>query len=116
MNKDLLALIATVLGAGGGGAVVIGAIRDYFNRRRSSPSQSDANVLSVGLARDQLEKDNERLRQERAEDHARHERERAEWARTRAEDRSEIDALERKVRELLDELIALRTRHDDATR
>lgn len=114
--KDALTILAVFLGAGGGFAAVVGAVRDYMVKRKSLPSATDANVITVGLARDQLAADNDRLRKELAEVYTRHERDRAEWSRERTEMRAEIDALESKVRDLLGELIALRTRHDDANR
>jgi hypothetical protein len=120
-GTDVLAFLAVFLGAGGGGVALLGAIKDWRSERRSAPSRTDANVLTVGLARDQLAKDNDGLRQERAEEAARHAAERAEWTRERAALKAEhaiemaelnarIDVLEAKVRSLLDEVLSLKSR------
>ncbi len=109
-SKELLTFLSVLFGAGGAGVAIVGAIRDWTQKRRTQISSLDANMLTVGLARDQLAADNDRLRRERGEDAARHAADRAEWAKERAEMRAEIDALEAKLRDMLDELVELRLR------
>lgn len=128
-EADVFKTLAILFGGGGGGVAVLGFVRDWLNKRRSAPSRMDANVLTVGLARDQLAADNERLRAEIRETSERHANERSEWYQERAEKnrahaldraewerredamRAEIDELEQKVRALLDEVVSLRSRH-----
>jgi ABC-type protease/lipase transport system fused ATPase/permease subunit len=69
-------------------------------------SEIDAGVVA------RLEAENARLTQGWATDRARHATERAEWATERAELRAETERLEARLRELLDEVVALRSRHD----
>lgn len=71
----------------------------------------DASLLAVTKSRDQLLEDNERLREERREQDARHALDRAEWAKERAELRHEIEAMEARLRAALDDLGDLRVRH-----
>lgn len=74
-------------------------------------AQYDASLLAVAKARDELLEDNQRLREERREQDARHAADRAEWAKERAELRREIEAMESRLRTALDDLGALKVRH-----
>lgn len=70
----------------------------------------DQSLAVVARARDELEADNARLRAQQAESDARHERERSEWYAERMQLRGEIADLERRLRELLNEVQTIRIR------
>lgn len=71
---------------------------------------ADQSLIVVARARDELVEDNVRLRLTISEERTRHAEDRAQWARDKAILRGEIDSLEAKLRGLLDEVTALRTR------
>lgn len=73
---------------------------------------ADSSLLVVAKARDELEEDNVRLRVLIGEERTRHAEDRAVWAKEKAALRAEIDTLEAKLRMLLEEVAALRTRTD----
>lgn len=77
-----------------------------------SVAQADQSVIVVARARDLLAADNARLRIEIAEDAKRHAADRAEWTAERAELRREIDELEERLRGALDEVRALKAKHN----
>lgn len=80
-------------------------------RESYTVAAADESLLVVAKARDELEKDNARLRAERTEEDRRHAVDRETWALEKVQLRSEIDALEVKLRGLLDEFTALKSRH-----
>jgi len=71
----------------------------------------DQSLAVVARARDELEADNLRLRQQMAEADARHEADRARWELRDKARREEIEVLERKLRALLAEVEKLKDRH-----
>lgn len=71
---------------------------------------ADQSLLVVAKARDELVEDNTRLRVMLAEERTRSAEDRARAEREKALMRAEIDSLEAKLRGLLDEVTALRTR------
>lgn len=82
-------------------------------------AQADQSIIVVARSRDALERDNERLREtmdkaeaRHAAENERHDRERAEWAAERAVLRTEIDEIEDRLHAALNEVQALRERHD----
>lgn len=79
---------------------------------------ADQSLTVVAKARDELEddnrrlrNDNDRLRRQQAESDARHDAERARWDLREAAMRAEIDGLERKLRALLTEVEKLKDKH-----
>jgi len=80
-------------------------------RNSAAISTADQSLAVVAKARDELEADNARLRAEMAEKDARHDRERDRWEAKEVSMRREIDTLERKVRDILDELEQIKLRH-----
>lgn len=110
-QTDGLTQVAVALIAGGTLQFGYQVLKDRKRTRDATPREIDANLLTVAKAKDELEADNERLRQEREETAVRHAAERAEWAQERASLRAEIADMEMKLRSLLDELAELRTRH-----
>jgi len=115
--SNTLTLLAAVFGVGGGGTVLAGLIKDWLSKRQPKGSLPTPAELAAGRSLTQLEKDNERLRKERGEQDARHAAERAEWEQR--EDallerdrlrRDELARMEARLRELLDEVVALKLR------
>ena len=99
---------------------LVGLYRDWRGKQSKVTSKIDASILSVGKARDQLERDNTLLRDDRSQVARQHALDRAEWERRETEYlrretemRAEIDRLEDKLRALLDEVSALKVRHED---
>lgn len=80
-------------------------------RQALTISTVDQSLAVVAKARDELEADNERLRRQQAEDHARYEADRARWELRESAMRAEIDALEQKLRDLLREVENMKDRH-----
>lgn len=115
MNEILIALI----GAGLLTTFVDGVKWVYRRRQSRDPevrssaavATADASLSVVARARDELEADNARLRADRAECDARHLAERQQWESEKRAMRAEIDRLEGKLRELLNEVENLRIRH-----
>lgn len=122
METVLVALI------GAGVLRYLEAVVRWFLRRRTAASpagqraavlvEADQTVTVVAHARDELAEDNRRVRAELAEERAAH----AETRRQHAEDlatnrareaamRAEIDALELKLRTVLNEVEAFKRRH-----
>lgn len=118
ISESLTPIIVALIGAG-----LLGFVRDGirgFRARKAAGSPTaretlavgvaDASLLVVAKARDELEEDNARLRVSIVEERNRHAEDRAQWAREKAALRGEIDSLEAKLRGLLDEVTALRSR------
>lgn len=110
--------VGTVIVSTGLGGFLVRELRDWRNRRRNRRTDADrvredidGNILTVVKARDELEADNGRLRDEIRETNTRHAHDRAEWSRERTALRAEIEHLEAKLRALLDEVTDLKTRH-----
>lgn len=117
-TASITAIVVAALGAG-----LLSYLRDAFKvwRNRSkaaTPAGRDAiyvetadkSLLVVAKARDELGEDNARLRLSIVEERSRHAEDRAQWATEKRELRAEIDSLESKLRALLNEVSALRTR------
>ena len=99
---------------------VVDILRWWAARRRAkTPEGQQAatmaavteSLAAVARARDELEDDNTRLRAQLAESEARHAVDRAAWSEERARMRAEIDDLEKRLREILDEVQTLKLRH-----
>lgn len=75
-------------------------------------AEHESSMLAIAKARDELIEDNQRLREERREQDARHAADRAEWARERGEMRRDIEEMETRLRTALVDLGALRARHN----
>lgn len=110
-NQNPLVLLTVAFLAFGGLSFVNGVVKDWRSQRNEAPRPVDANILTVTKARDAVARDleaergeNARLRQALADEEARN------AARENAL-RAEIEHLEAKLRALLDELSALKSRH-----
>jgi hypothetical protein len=137
-TQDWLVPIAVAFLGGGGAQYAIGLWRERRTERVNRPALVDASILTVARARDELEADNARLREqldnERAAHHQEREswmaertahfREREGWSREREGYQDEIDRLLVRVREerraaserydrLEAQLEELRRRHTD---
>lgn len=98
-----IALISAVLGTGGTAAIA-GTARDLWRNHKGKvppvpakvreESYVDESFAAVVRARNELEDDNNRLRQTLSEERAAHAEERGVWATERARFRSEIATLE----------------------
>lgn len=84
-------------------------------RDAATIAEVDASLVVVAKARDELEEDNRRIRLTLSEERHAHAEDRARWEREKALLRGEIDALESKLRGLLAEVEALRSRTTEAT-
>lgn len=108
------AVITGILG-GGGFVGILGFVRDIWRSKHGDrpkvtaavreQSYADASIATVAHARDELEADNERLRQilvevraSRAAEAERFERERSAWEEERRRYRADIAELEEKMR------------------
>lgn len=115
MNRTeaITTIVVALIGAG-----ILNWVRDAYLARKAgknTPSakniaEVDASLVVVAKARDELQQDNTRLRQELAEERASHNEDRDRWAYEKARLRDEIDQLEAKLRGLLREVEELRTR------
>lgn len=122
-NGAAVTIIVALIGAG-----VLTFLRDGIRavRRRWSESSADAlerkaaeadldaaDKSSIRLIRENtaLAARNEQLYAELTRSDARHSSEREDWQRERALMRAEMDDMERRLRDMLDELVELRTRH-----
>lgn len=139
MTADQAIQVLGVLLSGSLGAFLVAQFKAWAARRkvrsedtadRRHMAEVDGSLLTVARARDELEDDNRRLREQityerqlRLEDSAQRDREkaalRAEMAerdaqheRERASLRAEIDQLENRLRDLLDEVQALKQRSE----
>lgn len=110
-NGDGFTQVAVALIAGGGLKYLADYLRDRKRARDASPREIDANILTVSKARDALEADNTALRATLREERDAHASDREAWAQERAQMRAEINALETKLRALLEEVTDLKTRH-----
>lgn len=118
-NTTAVTTVITALIGAGVLTYVRDAVRAIRARRTAATPEArealhvataDQSLLVVAKARDELVEDNTRLRVTIAEERTRHAEDRAQWAREKAHLRAEIDSLEAKLRGLLDEVTALRTR------
>lgn len=101
-SDGVLAAAITVLGGGSGKFLY-----DLWRDRRTRPARGsvvqrrqadiDASILTVARARDELEADNQALRQMLTEERENFRREREEWASERADLRREVDELQQKL-------------------
>ncbi len=80
-------------------------------KQAASIATVDQSLAVVARARDELEADNIRLREQLAESDARHEADRARWELRDKARREEIEVLEAKLRALLAEVEKLKDRH-----
>lgn len=119
MHLDITQILVALITAGLL-KYAVDALRWLSKRRREGTSASrdafavvtaDQSLAVVARARDELEADNARLRAEMAEKDDRHDRERDRWDAKEKTLRREIDTLERKVRDILDELEQIKLRH-----
>ena len=108
-------LVALFL-AYGGFNFISGLIKDHGARKDAAPREVDANILTVTRAKEGVERDlaverveNGRLRQALADEEDR-------AARREAALRAEIEHLETRLHDILDELTALKSRHGITTR
>lgn len=113
-TEAITTIIVALIGAG-----VLNWARDAWRAHRAAKSlpragaaiaEVDASLVVVAKARDELEEDNRRLRLTLSEERQAHEKDRSRWDREKTQLRSEIDALETKLRGLLAEVEALRSR------
>jgi len=115
----ITSILVALIGAG-----LLSYTRDAYRAFRSRSAAStpearealhvataDQSLIVVARARDELAEDNALLRAALSEERSSAARERAEWAVERRAMRDEIDALEAKLRGLLDEVSALKRRH-----
>jgi vacuolar-type H+-ATPase subunit I/STV1 len=72
---------------------------------------ADQSLVVVVKARDELEEDNRRLRETLTEDRMRYSEDRSRWDAEKRQMRDEIDSLEAKLRAMLTEVEALKSRH-----
>lgn len=81
------------------------------SQRMHTISEADQSLLVIARARDELGEDLDRCRRERAEDVSRFVDERTAWELERIQLKNEINRLEKRLRELLNELIEFRNRN-----
>jgi hypothetical protein len=115
----ITAILTSLIGAGLL-AYVRDAVKAWRARSKANTSEArealhvataDQSLIVVARARDELAEDLVLLRTTLSEERADRAAERAAWAAERRSMREEIDALEAKLRGLLDEVSDLRRRH-----
>ncbi len=124
MNRDAYVTIIVALIAAGALTFLkeaIAAVRrrwsesaaDALERKQVEAEMDNADKSSIRLIRENtaLATRNEQLYAELTRSDARHTEERMAWYEERATMRREMDDMERRLRDMLDELVELRTRH-----
>ena len=124
----IIGIISVVLGGGGLAALlksrsdnrkIQAETADLTAKTKALAEKTPAEIESISVAtmRTSLESSQSQvlqLQREAAERDARHDRERQEWLTERGTMRAEFDAMEAKLRAALDELLALKERHNMA--
>jgi len=122
----IISVIVALLGGGGIGAFlkarsenrnIQAATEDLQAQTKALAEKTPAEIESISVAtmRTSLESSQSQvlqLQREAAERDARHDREKQEWTIERSTMRAEFDAMEAKLRAALDELLALKQRHN----
>lgn len=121
-TEAITTILSALIAAG-----LLNFVRDYFKsrtkaRQDGSPAAqdrlhltaADESLVIVAKARDELVEDNKRLREALADERTGREDDRRRWEAREQSYRAEIEALEQKVRAILEELANLKTRHTEA--
>ena len=123
MTPALIISAISILLGGGGVAALVKSRRENARieaetKALGAKTPAEVESISVATMRTSLESSQSQvkeLQREAAEREARHDRDRQEWSTERATMRAEFDAMEAKLRAALDELLALKERHNMAS-